>query len=234
MPIEISQLVEADIPGAIDCIQLAFADDPYNRWIYNDRSAFSAARNRLSLRIRCLWGIRNALFFVAKDSSAEDEETRQKVLGVAMWMPPRPASRTESWDEWAQGWLLWARQLDMNLRWGRGGLNVKRYYIWKRNQQLLQSQIWTDPNGYYFCNIVTVLPSEQGRGIGRLLFDAVTDRADNEGRKCYLESSRDEPNIKIYERLGFKIVKGMECDDEGEVCKLFCMIRDPQPIRPPA
>ena len=97
---------------------------------------------------------------------------------------------------------------------------LQRYYIWKRNQQLLQSQIWTDPNGYYFCNIVTVLPSEQGRGIGRLLFDAVTDRADNEGRKCYLESSRDEPNIKIYERLGFKIVKGMECDDEGEVCKV--------------
>lgn len=38
MPIEITALTEADIPGAIDTIQQAFADDPYNRWIFNDRS----------------------------------------------------------------------------------------------------------------------------------------------------------------------------------------------------
>lgn len=38
MPIKITPLTEEDIPGAIDTIQQAFADDPYNRWIYNDRS----------------------------------------------------------------------------------------------------------------------------------------------------------------------------------------------------
>ena len=80
----------------------------------------------------------------------------------------------------------------------------------------------------------------------------MTDRADGEGRRCYLESSRDEPNVKIYEKMGFKMVKEMECDDDGEVCKvgvinegipdsvemrligsqLFCMIREPQPTKP--
>lgn len=45
--------------------------------------------------------------------------------------------------------------------------------------------------------------------------------------KCYLESSRDEPNTKIYERLGFRKVKTMVCDDNEEVCKIYCMIRDP-------
>ena len=39
MPITITPLTEADIPSAIETIQLAFADDPYNRWVYNDRSA---------------------------------------------------------------------------------------------------------------------------------------------------------------------------------------------------
>ena len=39
MPIDISILTEADIPSAIDSIQLAFADDPYNRWVFNDRAA---------------------------------------------------------------------------------------------------------------------------------------------------------------------------------------------------
>lgn len=38
MPVEITALTEADIPGAIDTIQQAFADDPYNRWVFNDRS----------------------------------------------------------------------------------------------------------------------------------------------------------------------------------------------------
>jgi hypothetical protein len=38
MPIEVSRLTEADIQGAITCIQLAFAEDPYNLWVYNDRS----------------------------------------------------------------------------------------------------------------------------------------------------------------------------------------------------
>lgn len=31
-------MTEADIDGAIDSIQQAFADDPYNQWIYPDRS----------------------------------------------------------------------------------------------------------------------------------------------------------------------------------------------------
>lgn len=38
MSIEITPLTEADIPGAIDTIQQAFTDDPYNRWVFNDRS----------------------------------------------------------------------------------------------------------------------------------------------------------------------------------------------------
>jgi GNAT superfamily N-acetyltransferase len=75
---------------------------------------------------------------------------------------------------------------------------------------------------------VTVLPSEQGKGIGRALFEAVTKKADAEGMKCYLESSRDEPNMKIYEAMGFHFAREMDCNDNGVICKLFCMIRDPK------
>lgn len=74
---------------------------------------------------------------------------------------------------------------------------------------------------------MTVLPSAQGKGIGRALFEKVTKLADEEGRKCYLESSRDEPNTIIYEHLGFRKVKTMICEDKGEICKIYCMIRDP-------
>jgi hypothetical protein len=41
MPVSIFPLREADIPGAIDAIQQAFASDPYNLWVFNDREKVS-------------------------------------------------------------------------------------------------------------------------------------------------------------------------------------------------
>jgi predicted N-acetyltransferase YhbS len=77
---------------------------------------------------------------------------------------------------------------------------------------------------------MVLLPAYQGKGIGKALAREVTKHADQEGKRCYLESSRDVPNMKIYEAMGFHFVKQMDCDDDGEVCKLFCMVREPQPI----
>jgi hypothetical protein len=85
-------------------------------------SKLNLNRNRVSLGIRCRWGMRNALFLVAKDSSAEE---RDRVLGVAMWLPPRPLQLKETWGEWFESWRVWAQQVGMNLWYGRGGLNVK-------------------------------------------------------------------------------------------------------------
>lgn len=105
---------------------------------------------------------------------------------------------------------------------------MRRYWIWKARQAEAQSQLWDDEKGYYFCNIATVLPEAQGRGVGRRLFEAVMERADEEGRKCYLESSRAVPNMAIYRRLGFELKKEMLCDDDGEAITLYCMIREPR------
>ena len=110
---------------------------------------------------------------------------------------------------------------------GRGGLRVNRYWIWKARQAEAQKELWTDEQGYYFCNIVTVLPGEQGRGIGRKLMQAAMDQADKEDRKCYLESSRLVPNVAIYEKMGFRLVREMRCDDgvEGEGCDVSDRLR---------
>lgn len=74
---------------------------------------------------------------------------------------------------------------------------------------------------------MVVKPQSQCKGIGRLLMKAVTDQADAEGMKCYLESSRDVPNMQIYGRFGFKFAKELECDDNGTAIKLYTMIREP-------
>lgn len=223
MPIEVSNITEADIPDAVTCIQRAFDDDPYNHWVF-DKANFSFARNGHSLMLRCRWGIKHAIFHVAKDPSSAKPD---KVLGVACWLPPIDPSAPQTWSAWWGDWTLWFQQGLMNLRFGRGGLNVKRYYIWKAAQTEAHEELWTDKRGYYFCNVVTVLPEAQGRGIGKVLFKTVTDLADREGVKCYLESSRAEPNMAIYERMGFRLAKEMVCDDGGDKIQLYCMMREP-------
>ncbi|KAG9782550.1 hypothetical protein ABEF93_004379 [Exophiala dermatitidis] len=227
MGIEIRPIQPEDIPSVVECIQLAFADDPYHQWAFDTRPGqFNKERNFASLKAKCEWGMRNALFYVAKDT----EDANGPVLGVSMWMKPRRADEKQTWTEWLDDYVLWIKQGWNLVRFrGRGGLNTKRYWIWKREQAVAQSEIWTDPNGYYFCNIVTVRPGLQGRGIGRQLFEVVTKMADGEGRRCYLESSKEVPNIAIYEKMGFTLARKMVCEDDGDVCDLFCMVRDPRP-----
>ena len=77
---------------------------------------------------------------------------------------------------------------------------------------------------------MVVLPGNQGKGIGKALAREVTKLADAEGKRCYLESSRDVPNIKIYEAMGFHFVKQMDCEDDRDICKLYCMVREPQKV----
>ena len=230
MAIEITPIRPSDIPSTVECIQVAFDDDPYNKWAFDKRPGkFNKERNFYSLKAKCEWGIKNALFYVAKDTLSADPD---QVVGVSMWVKPRNASEPQTWGEWWDEYVLWFKQ-GLNLAWyqGRGGLRTDRYWIWKREQAKAQEAIWADPNGYYFVNIVTVLPRHQGKGIGRQLFEVVTLEADEEGRRCYLESSKSEPNVKIYEKMGFHMAKKMVCvaeDDTGNKCDLFCMVREPQ------
>ncbi|KAK2745247.1 hypothetical protein FQN57_003942 [Myotisia sp. PD_48] len=249
MVIEISRMTKADIPGVVECVQKGFADDPYFQWVF-DLTKFSKKRNNSSLRNRCLWGIKNGLFFVAKEipsldssstsvsskesadqhiedtSELDSSSSRPRIVGIAMWLPPHSG---ESWRYTMHDWILSVRQTLTNIRFrGHGGLRVNRYWIWKDAQSKVQKELWTDERGYYFCNVVSVLPELHGRGIGRKLVEAITQQADREGMKCYLESSKSTPNVAIYEKMGFKLVKNMQCAENGVVCKLYCMTREPQ------
>jgi hypothetical protein len=87
------------------------------------RQKFNPKRNAASLAARCRWGIRNALFYVAK------EDGDDRVLGVAMWILPKPTAQKQTWQQWlgdsVAGWRFWFNQVRVNLWYGRGGLNVK-------------------------------------------------------------------------------------------------------------
>lgn len=66
-------------------------------------------------------------------------------------------------------------------------------------------------------------PDAQGKGVGRMLFEAVTKKADEDRMKCYLESSKNEPNVHIYEKMGFRMRMEMECRDGEDVC-MVCFV----------
>ena len=87
-------------------------------------------------------------------------------------------------------------------------------------QKETHDAIWRDPRGYYFCNVIAVDSKMRGMGVGRMLVDVVTERADREGVPCYLESSKGLPNLRIYEKLGFELVREIECLDGRDLCKV--------------
>lgn len=70
--------------------------------------------------------------------------------------------------------------------------------------------------------MVAVSPEAQGKGVGGKLFKVVTERADREGFRCYLESSKSVPNVEIYRRMGFEMSMEMECRDGEDAC-MVCL-----------
>lgn len=44
--VQVCRMTEGDIDGTIDCIQKAFAEDPYNKWVFNDRKNVSLLFDR--------------------------------------------------------------------------------------------------------------------------------------------------------------------------------------------
>lgn len=190
--------------------------------------------------------MREALFHVAKDPSKPDE-----ILGVAMWLPPSATSNsTATWSTYWSSWYLYLGQIANNIWYmGRGGLRLGRYWAWKDAQAKVQGAVWpahfssspkddttTSDDGCYFLNIMVARVGQQGRGIGGALMGAVTRRADAEGAWCYLESSRDEPNVAIYGRWGFRVAAELVCRDEDDPedkgITLYAMARPPGATEP--
>lgn len=143
------------------------------------------------------------------------------VVGFSWWTPPEVPALPQPWSVWAQEWLLSFRQLMFNIRFaGRGGLDVRRYWLWKKMQKKALDDLWTDPRGYYYCSLLGVSSQVRGMGVGKRLMEVILQRADEEGISCYLESSKGYPNIAIYEKMGFELNKEITCDDGGDVCKV--------------
>ena len=60
---------------------------------------------------------------------------------------------------------------------------------------------------------IYILPSSQGKGIGRMLLNAIEEIAISHGNKTlFLNVNRNNPAVGIYKKLGYKIVKEEDID----------------------
>ncbi|MFD8934707.1 GNAT family N-acetyltransferase [Streptomyces sp. NPDC059578] len=76
----------------------------------------------------------------------------------------------------------------------------------------------------WFLATVGVAPGAQGRGLGSAVLRPGIEAAERAGYPAFLETAT-ERNVRLYERLGFRVTAEVELPDGGP--QLWCMRRDP-------
>ena len=167
-----------ELPAVGALLAAAFAGDPVWSWL-----APSPAT----------WERRAPAWFAAEVRSHHrgpgevlvDDELR----GAALWSPPH---------RWRPSNLEGARMAAPSVRlFGRGTVRALRFLLAMEGEHPRQPPHW-------YLAVLGTHPDHQGRGVGAALVEAVTDRCDQEGLPCYLESSK-EANVPFYARLGFEV-----------------------------
>ena len=77
---------------------------------------------------------------------------------------------------------------------------------------------------HWYLNVVSTLPSSQGRGLGAAVLRPVLERADADGLPCYLESTNPR-NRTLYYRQGFEDIGELPLDGGPT---LLAMWREPR------
>lgn len=76
----------------------------------------------------------------------------------------------------------------------------------------------------WFLGTIGVLPSMQGRGLGRAVMEPGLAAAESAGLPAFLETST-EANVRVYEALGFEVTAEYDLPDGGP--RTWAMLRQP-------
>lgn len=139
---------------------------------------------------------------------------------VALWMPPG-----KNMDDW----FTMLRSGMWRLSFQLSSEGKKRFFdeflplLHMTKEKVMGER---DAECWYLVYLGTKTAS-RGKGYARKLVKHITDRADREGRACYLESSNDI-NPLIYGKMGFKVVKNIYLRREREEIRMDIMVREPK------
>lgn len=139
---------------------------------------------------------------------------------VALWMPPGTTNDDLLATIWSGTWRL-CYQLSRESR--------KRFF-----DELFpalhdtKAEIMGDRNDdCYYLGYIGTKASARGRGYASKLLRHMMDKADEENRAIYLESS-NVVNNKFYAKLGFELRKEILFTRGPVPVRLYCMVREPQ------
>lgn len=136
---------------------------------------------------------------VAEDSSSGE------ILGMSCWAVEGPETGLQrkwagerTWLEWLEGRLIWAER-----RWGEfAGMDRSVDSEFLRNfMDAFQGDGKLVHPAYLCIHLITVAPSAQGRGVGRMLVDWGKELAAEEELPIFLEASVEA--VGFYEKGGF-------------------------------
>jgi len=110
MAIKISPLSETDIPGAIEAIQKAFAEDPYNLWVFNDRTKVCLPKFHIPITGLLILRRQKAVALVGPvksvkllDASRQHQSSEVQIRSDPSsfrYMHSRQRSATNGWWKW--------------------------------------------------------------------------------------------------------------------------------------
>lgn len=140
--------------------------------------------------------------------------TAETLKGIAVWLPPNAASRSQIWHLFQSG--LFATPV--YFRWERI-VEGTQFLMRESNNHKKQK---SEPHWYLL--VLGVAPEYQGQGVGGELILPVLRQADRDETPCYLETST-EGGVRFYQRHGFEIVDSTIVADE---MPYWLMKRDPK------
>lgn len=214
---EVRVVTPAEYKSAAATLAAAFASDAVARYFTHtpDTAAWSESR-KWDLHVHILEYIVYAHLLKGLVVSAGANHGC-----VALWMPPG-ANMDDFWTELRSG--MW------RLRFELSPLGRRRFFdeflplLHKTKEEVLGHR---DAEAWYLVYVGT-RPEARGRGLARKCVGWVTERADREGRACYLESS-NVGNLKLYRSLGFEVAGKIRLEG-GQGHELDVMVREPMVV----
>jgi ribosomal protein S18 acetylase RimI-like enzyme len=189
--------VSADLEAMGRTLGRAFADDPVMVWTVGDGEGCDPEKGAIFFRLDARNHLRHGLCFVTPDAD-----------GVSIWAPP---------GRWK------TRPLDL-LRTAPRLLRLAPVKQLRRALAFVSTVEAAHPaEPHYYLAVLGTDPDARGRGLGVTVMAPVLERADREGRPCYLESSKED-NLAYYERHGFKVTGQI---DHPGAPPLWSMWREP-------
>lgn len=181
------RLTKEDVPKAVECLKDAFKDDPLWTEVFkNDPHRDTALSGFFTCPL--LYGIKFGKVYA----------TSPKIEGVVVWVPGKYADMT-MWRMIRCGALTYGAKMGKEAR---------------RNLSILSKQLDPDRKRlmknkrYIYVTILGITSTEQGKGFGSKLMDAIQEECTREGLHLYLETEKEE-NLSFYEKHGLTLLQSI-------------------------